>query len=166
MERVVDEWKALACRLTRLLSSRRRYPEVARQKAPRILALVPPGPNRLLLQTVSRDAGWALTLSETAPGIAPGCQSDDPPIIIYDRELSPYDWRDIVRVLAKKSPRPYVILLSPNADTNLWDELQRVGGSDILRTPINRDNMLRALKRAWLLWRNQQQVRSPSQHRL
>jgi FixJ family two-component response regulator len=166
MERVVDEWKALVCGLTRLLSSRRRYPEGARQKAPRILALVPPGPNRLLLQTISRDAGWALTLSETAPGIAPGRQSDVPPIIIYDRELSPYDWREIVHVLAKKSPRPYVILLSPNADTNLWDELQRVGGSDILRTPINRDTMLRAVKRAWLLWRNQQQVRSPSQNRL
>ena len=147
MERVVDEWNA-------------------RQKAPRILAMVPQGPNRLLLQTISRDAGWALTLSETAPGIAPGLQSDVPPIVIYDRELSPYDWREMMRVLAKKSPRPYVILLSPNADTNLWDELQRVGGSDILRTPINRDSVLRAVKRAWLLWRNQQQVRSPSQQSL
>jgi FixJ family two-component response regulator len=72
----------------------------------------------------------------------------------------------MVRDLARKSPRPYVILLSPNADTNLWDELQRVGGCDILRTPINRDKILRAVKRAWLLWRNQQQVRSPSPHSL
>jgi FixJ family two-component response regulator len=72
----------------------------------------------------------------------------------------------MVRNLSRKSPRPHVILLSPNADANLWDELERVGGSDILRTPINRDKMLRAVKRAWLLWRNQQQVRMPLQHRV
>jgi DNA-binding NtrC family response regulator len=166
MERVIDQWKALVYGLERLLASRRLHPAGARQKAPRILALVPQGPDRLLLQTISRDAGWALTLSETAPGIAFGCQSDTPPIIIYDRELSPRHWGEMVRDLARKSPRPYVILLSPNADTNLWDELQRVGGSDILRTPINRDKILRAVKRAWLLWRNQQQVRSPSPYSL
>ncbi len=161
MERVIDEWKALVGGLERLLPERRRHPEEAPHKAPRILALVPQGPDRLLLQALSQDAGWALTLSETAPAIAPGRQSDTPPIIIYDRELSPLHWGEMVRNLSGTSPRPYVILLSPHADTNLWDELQRVGGSDILRTPINRDKTLRAVKRAWLLWRNQQQVRSP-----
>jgi FixJ family two-component response regulator len=161
MERVIDEWKALVRGLERLLPAHRQHPEGARQKAPRILALVPQGPDRLFLQAISRDAGWALTLSETTPGIASGCQSATPPIIIYDRELSPGHWGEMVRDLARKSPRPYVILLSPNIDTNLWDEVQRVGGSDILRTPISRDKLLRAVRRAWLLWRNQQQVRSP-----
>ena len=164
MERVIDEWKALVGGLERLLPARRRHPEGARHKAPRILAMVPQGPDRLLLQALSQDAGWALTLSETAPPIDSGHQADAPPIIIYDRGLSPLHWGETVRNLARKSPRPYVILLSPNADTNLWDELQRVSGSDILRTPINRDKMLRAVKRAWLLWRNQQQVRMPLQH--
>src|ERR1039457_4965954 len=95
MERVIDQWKALVYGLERLVASRLLHPAAAgaaRQKAPRILALVPQGPDRLLLQTISRDAGWALTLSETAPGIAFGCQSDTPPIIIYDRELSPRHW--------------------------------------------------------------------------
>ena len=63
-------------------------------------------------------------------------------------------------VLTKESPRPYVILLSPNVDQNLWDELQRVGGSDILRAPVNREDLLWAVTRAWLLWRGQQNVRS------
>lgn len=164
MERVIDEWKALVCGLERLLPSRRQHHEGTLQKAPRILAMVRQGPDRLLLQDLSRDAGWALTVSETTPAVASERQSDAPPIIIYDRDLSPCHWGEMIRAMARKSPRPYVILLSPNADSNLWDELQRVGGSDILRTPINRDKMLRAVKRAWLFWRNQQQVRAPSQH--
>ena len=51
-----------------------------------------------------------------------------------------------------------MILLSPTTDNNLWDELQRLGGSDIQRTPLNRDKMLWAVKRAWFLWCSQQEV--------
>lgn len=154
-------WKELSCGITRFLFPHSRYPEGARRKPPRILAVVPAGPDRRVLQALARDAGWALTLSET-PIFTLACQADVPPLIIYDRCLSPDHWRDIVRVLAQKSPRPYVILLSSNSDANLWDELQRVGGCDILRTPVNRDNLLWALKRAWLLWHNQQHIRLPS----
>jgi len=89
-----------------------------------------------------------------------------PPIIIYDRELSPYHWHEIVRAFTKTSPRPYVILLSSNADTNLWDELQRVGGPDILRAPVTRDNMAGALQMAWQLWNSHQQLRLPLPNRL
>jgi len=107
-----------------------------------------------------------LTLSETLPSLTSGGPADVPPIIIYDRELSPDHWREIVRTLTKKSPKPYVILLSANTDANLWEELQRVGGSDILRTPVNQDEMLGALKRARQLWHSQMQVRTPNDKRL
>ena len=153
-------WKALSSGLVRLLSLRREYPEDARQKAPRILAILPRGPNQLMLQSLSQDSGWTLTLSETPPDVSSGRPNDVPPIVIYDREQSPEHWRDIVGMLSKSSPRPYIILLSPNSDANLWDELQRLGGSDIVRTPIDRDSLLWAVKRAWLLSRIQQQVRS------
>jgi DNA-binding NtrC family response regulator len=159
-------WKAVSCRLARLLSFHAWCPEGARQKMPRILAIVPQGPNWRLLQAISRDTGWALTVSETPPNLTSGYQADVPPIVIYDRDLSPNHWREIVGVFTKKSPRPYVILLSPNADANLWDELQRVGGSDILRTPVNQGNMLWAVKRAWVLWRIQQHIRLPVSDRL
>lgn len=161
MIKLAGEWRTLVGALAGLLSSRRNRPGGTPQQAPRILALVQGGPSRLLLQSVSRDAGWSLTLHDNSSGIASLCQSGVPPIVIYDRELSPSHWSEMVWALTRKSPRPYVILLSPNADTNLWDELQRVGGSDILRTPVNRDSLMGALKRACQLWRNQQVVRPP-----
>jgi DNA-binding NtrC family response regulator len=150
-------WKAWSGGLARL---------VPHHTAPRIVAIIPHGPIRFLLQSISQDAGWALTLSET-PLISNSARQDDvPPIVIYDRDLSPGRWHEIVGDLAKSSPRPYVILLSRNADANLWDELQRVGGSDILRVPVTRDNMLGALKKAGQLWHSQNQVRLPSTKRL
>jgi FixJ family two-component response regulator len=160
MGKVVDWWNAVSSRFARLLPSRHRLSEDARP-ASRILAIVPQGPIRLLVQAISRDAGWTLTLSDTSPGLVISQSADLPPIIIYDREISPCNWRDVIVALTNQSPRPYVILLSPNADTNLWDELQRAGGSDLVRTPVSRDHLLGDLKRAWLLWQSQQQVRPP-----
>ena len=161
MGKVVDRWNAMSSRFARLLSSRRRLSEGA-QPASRILAIVPQGPNRLLVQAISRDAGWTLTLSDTSPGLILGQSADLPPIIIYDREISPQNWREVVGALTRQSPRPYVILLSPNADANLWDELQRVGGSDILRTPVSRDaSAWGRSKGRGCSGSSQQQVRSP-----
>jgi hypothetical protein len=105
-------WTALSYRFGRLLSWHPRHPEGGRQKAPCIVAIVPTGPIRFLLQSISRDAGWPLTLSETPLITASARRVDVPPIIVYDRDLSPDYWREIINVLAKSSPRPYVILVS------------------------------------------------------
>ena len=160
-------WKALSLKFERLLCPRRIYPDLrtggGKQKTPRILAILPHGPDRLLLQAVSRDAGWTLTFSDTPRNSTEnrtGPWAVAPAIILYDRELSPSHWHEAVGTWAKQSPRPYVILLSTNTDANLWNELQRVGGADIARTPLNRENMLSVVKRAVQLSYSQQQVRS------
>ena len=151
----------MSSRFARLLFSRRVLSEVAKP-ASRILAIVSQGPTRLLVETISRDAGWSLTLSDAASGLIIESATDLPPIILYDREVAPYNWPEALGVLTSHSPRPCVILLSPNADTNLWDELQRAGGCDIVRTPVSSDDLIGAVTRAWMLWQSQQRVRSPS----
>ena len=143
--------------VARLLPTRRGV----REDAPRILAVLAPGPDRSLLQATSRDFGWCLTLVDTPPVR----HAAFAPIVIYDRELASHNWRDVFYVLTKESPRPYAILLSPSVDQNLWDELQRVGGSDILRAPANREELLWAVTRGWLMWHGQQKVRSRPPYR-
>jgi FixJ family two-component response regulator len=120
-----------------------------------VLAFVREGPNRVALRKISADAGLALTCRERA---AP-TELEIAPIIIYDRELSPAHWPQAIHALARKSPRPYIILLSSSVDANLWDELQRAGGCDILRTPLDQEALLGAVQRAWQLWRSLRHVR-------
>jgi FixJ family two-component response regulator len=119
------------------------------------------GPNGRLLGTIAADAGWCLTISETPSAMSFRPGSDVPAIVIFDRRLSPERWTCVVELLAQNSPRPYVILLSPSMDANLWDEVERVGGSDILRDPIDHDRLIETLERAWRVWLSQQQVRNP-----
>ena len=161
MGRVVERWNAMLSRFARWLVSRPMLSEAAKP-ASRILAIVSQGPTRLLVQAISRDAGWSVTLSDTASAFIIQNTTGLPPIIIYDREVDSHTWREAVGLLTRHSPRPYVILLSAYADPNLWDELQRAGGCDIVRTPVSRDHLIQAVTRAWMLWQSQQQVRSPS----
>jgi FixJ family two-component response regulator len=130
--------------------------EQALEEAPGVVAIVSRGRDSDLLGALSRQSGWKLTLSERPDLITSGV----PPVILYDRSLAPSGWSEVIRAWTVKSPRPYVILLSPNTDANLWEELQRAGGSDILRLPLNQDHVLEAVKRAWRVWCNQQHVRS------
>jgi hypothetical protein len=156
MERTFDRWTSRFREFAGKFMPLRGRAQRANEAAPRILAIVPQGPNRLLLESISREAGWVLTVLDT-PDRDPFPASA--PIIIYDRDFRPGGWARAVAALTRPSPRPYLILLSPQANANLWEELQRFGGSDIVRVPLDRERIARSVERAWQVWLNQQRVR-------
>jgi FixJ family two-component response regulator len=163
MESVIDGCKAIFGAISGWFALRLERSKRAGEKKLQILALMPHGQDSQLLRAVARDAGLFVTLSDTATEIVFRRHSDVPSIVILDPLLFPDRWKGIIWMLTRNSPRPYVILLSPTADANLWDELQRVGGSDILRFPIRRDTLIEALERAGQIWRNQQEAHGPLQ---
>jgi len=155
-----DEWRGFQRVLTRCFPRRIQRPARSSPAELRVLALVPEGQNRRVLQAAVQEAGWKLSIADSAAAWrAP--HADVPPIVIFDRELSPHEWGESIRLFANRTPKPYIILLSPSSDTNLWDELYRAGGSEIVRTPIDPGHLLWAVLIAWQLWRTQQFVRSP-----
>jgi len=125
---------------------------------PSILAIVPKGADRTTLDTISRGEGWGLIFEDSLTAASMGMEGT-PPIVLYDCRLPDPDWSRGVRVLSRSASRPCVILISPRCDRNLWDELERAGGSDILRSPIEPEQVLVAVRRAWLLWQSLNHVR-------
>lgn len=141
--------------VVRLLSVGRLHPAKAQLSRPKVLAIVQEGPNQHALQAISEAEDMGVIFSSNCHN-----DLDIPPIVIYERELSPARWSGVIQYFARKWPRPYIILLSSIVDANLWEELQRAGGSDILRTPIDSEDLIAALKRASQLWRSLQRVRA------
>ena len=127
--------------------------------APRALAVMGEGPGRDALQVVFNDAGWKLVVADNS-ALAFARQEKDPlPIILYDRALTERGWRQAVSLFSRLSPRPCVVLLSRSSDKNLWDELVRCGGFDLLRTPVDRDAVIRTVRAGWSIWRNRPKPR-------
>jgi len=151
--KVISQFQAIVSGLRAQLKLRSHLDD--RVQCPAALAIMAEGPGRDALQRVFREAGWRLAIAESSAS-AP---IEPPPIILYERELNACHWRQAVSLLSRLSPRPYVILLSSSSDKNLWDELVRHGGSEILRTPVDPDAVVRAVKSGWSLWRNQQRLR-------
>jgi FixJ family two-component response regulator len=74
------------------------------------------------------------------------------PIIIWDRDLTSGDWRNIVHALASLPQRPCVLLLSRVVDDYLWNEVVRVGGYDVLSKPLKEAEVVRVVRLAWSYW--------------
>ena len=131
------------------------------EKVLKVLAVMPEGPARDALGSMFGALGWTIVFADTpATGIA-SYRATHFPVVLYEREKTGYDWRLVVSVFARLSPPPSVILLSAGADRNLWDEVIRCGGADILRIPFDEAAVTRVVKAGWTLWRNQENLRQP-----
>jgi DNA-binding NtrC family response regulator len=118
------------------------------------------GTDRDRVQAVLRRVGWNLTVTNSLTVGLVHQQKDPHPIILYDRELPQENWREAVSSFTRLTPRPCLVLLSRNTDKNLWDELIRCGGFDLLRTPVEPDALVRTVRAGWSIWFNH---RSPSE---
>lgn len=117
------------------------------------LAVMKEGPDRAELEAVFQDAGWRLDFAASLGAAITSMERNPLPILLYDRELSGTDWRTAVSDLSRLSPRPCVVLLTRSADHNLWEEVVRCGGFDLLRVPVDRMVVLRTIRAGWAIWR-------------
>ena len=137
----------------------------AREENPRTLAIMRPGPERDALQAIFREADWDLAIAESLSFALTSQKTHPFPIVLWERELLDCDWHKAVSVLSGLPPRPWVILLSGHSDKNLWDDLTGFGGSDILRTPLDKEAVVRAIRSGWFLWRHLEQLHRSTRRR-
>jgi AmiR/NasT family two-component response regulator len=134
------------------------------EEHPRALAIMRNGIDRETLQSIFRDAHWELETAETLSSAL--IHRKYPfPIVLWERELKDCDWRQAISLLSDLPQHPAVILLSSRCDNNLWDDLIGFGGSDILRAPLDREDVLRAIRSAWSLWWHLQRLRRATARR-
>lgn len=137
----------------------------AREESPRALAIMRPGPDRDTLQAIFRAADWTLTIAESFSCALTSQKANPFPIVLWQSELMDCDWHKTVSVLSGLPPRPWVILLSGHPDKNLWDDLVAFGGSDIVRTPLDPEAVVCAVRSGWFLWRHLEQLRRSTRRR-
>jgi DNA-binding NtrC family response regulator len=159
MAKVADKFQTVLLRLRGSVPLRSMLDRAFADSAPRALAVMGEGASRDSLQGVFRDAGWKLEVADNSASALARQRKEPLPIILYERELTESGWRHAVSLFSRLSPRPCVLLLSRSSDKNLWEELVRCGGFDLLRTPIDRDAVIRTVSAGWSIWRSRYTLR-------
>jgi len=127
---------------------------VADDDRPRALAVSCRHSEQEALQEAFRAAGWELAIADSVTAALARQKKFPVPIILCGRDFPESDWQKTVLMFTGLQERPWVILLSSRCDQNLWEELTAIGGSDILRTPLNAGAVTRSVKSGWQLWRH------------
>jgi DNA-binding response OmpR family regulator len=84
-----------------------------------------------------RRLRWKLRYAADLPTALVNLQDQSFEVVIYDHDLPGQDWRSAVTTLANTAPSSSILLLSPLGHPELWNEVIRRGGHDMLCKPIS-----------------------------
>jgi DNA-binding NtrC family response regulator len=70
-------------------------------------------------------------------------------ILFMDRDLAESDWKESMADFASFSGVICIVLVSRVVDGNLWNEVVRNGGYEVLAKPLREDDVVRAVRLAW-----------------
>ena len=126
---------------------------------PAILAVVRDKAIADTLRGVIVPGNWPLEVADSVEkGLERGQQRQFTTVII-DKALADDQWSDAVTRFSRLPSQPVVLLLSPEAQPDLWNKLAQCGGYSLLRFPFRLDEAKAAIYGGWLLWNNQEQLR-------
>jgi FixJ family two-component response regulator len=111
---------------------------------PRVLAILASTADRAQLESIFKNADWAIVFADGVP-----LTGDQPPIVLYDRDIPGSDWRQSIQKLAGGPHPRKVILASFVADDYLWEEVIHCGGYDILPKPFRETEVRHVIQFAW-----------------
>ncbi len=129
------------------------FPEVPQpQTATMLLAVSSRREQHVVLKQVFRDTNWELREARTYRDALMVLCHDRMPVVICESCLPDGNWKDILSQVAVLADAPRLIVTSREADERLWAEVLNMGGYDVLTTPFEKNEVTRAVNRAWQSW--------------
>ncbi len=117
-----------------------------------LVALVLGERNRALLSGLAEEHRWVLHFALTSAEAWEILKDRKAQIFLLEREALGTDWRGVIRKVVSGPRLVCAILISDVTDGYLWNEVVMWGGHDVLVTPLREENVLRAIRLAWLYW--------------
>jgi DNA-binding response OmpR family regulator len=117
-----------------------------------LVALVVSERDRALLSHLAAKHRWVIHFARTGGEAWEILNARKAQIILCEREVAGAEWRDVIRKMVSAPHLVCAILISRVTDDYLWNEVVSWGGHDVLATPLHEENVLRAIRLAWLYW--------------
>lgn len=125
-------------------ASTRKSPES--RNAVSVLAVLPDGSEGQAISQIAEREKWHVDIVSTCEVAVERLRMQRFTVILCDRDLPGFNWRDVVEILVANAPRSCVILTSPVNDDYLWQEVIQHGGYDVLTKPFQEDRVVSTIR--------------------
>jgi DNA-binding NtrC family response regulator len=118
----------------------------------RVLAAMHGDSDTRALTQIAGRAKWHVEFAFTHDSAVEMARHQEFSAILYDRDLRLLQgWRDGFQTLAATAPASCLILVSPDKDDQLWQEVIQCGGYDVLTKPFQEKRVVRSVRAACLM---------------
>lgn len=132
-----------------------------------VLSVSPFLQDQALLRAICELAGWKMCTVSTCREAVVCSEAHHPWVVVCESELPDGTWKDLLRVLDRLADAPTLVVTSPRTGDDLWSEVRKMGGCDVLTKPLHREEALPVLGLALLAhqWRCKRADHSPRESR-
>ena len=102
---------------------------------------------------IAQTRRWKLIVSTSWQESAILMRNRTVPVVLLHRSLLEPDWRQALRTILTASARPSALVISPDTSNSFWEAVIRLGGYDVLPTPLSETQVVHAVQAAWKFWR-------------
>src|SRR5690242_3048386 len=93
---------------------------------------------------------WRVLRASSLPGAMQLLRRRQIGVVVCERDLPPYSWKDLLVEIAALPKAPLVIVTSLHADDYLWAEALNLGAYDVLPKPFDAAEVKRSMNMAVL----------------
>lgn len=123
-----------------------------------ILAVFPPGEDRISLDNILDHSNWQLQFTCTLEETQTALRAFPFTVVLSEGRLSDgHCWKDILHALHDMSNPPTLIVADRLADEALWVEVLNLGAFDLLTKPFNAREVLHVVTTACQFCSDQRQ---------
>ena len=106
------------------------------------------------LQHILDHTSWKLWPAYSIVDAVDTVRLNQVAVVITTEQLPDGSWKDLLIQLQCLPTPPAVIVITANAGDQLWSEVLRSGGYDVIPKPLNKFEVFRIVSLAWRQWRD------------
>jgi DNA-binding response OmpR family regulator len=100
--------------------------------------------------SAASSAQWRTEWARTFNRAIEICRSKSPQIVIYDSTLPGVEWGSALDQLSAVSSHPRILLAAPSIDEELWRNVLRRRGYDVVERAATSEQLGRVFRFAWM----------------
>jgi DNA-binding NtrC family response regulator len=105
-----------------------------------------------ILRELLEGSPWQIRESHSLRSAVMLLEEHRIPLLMCERDLHPGSWEELLGQVTDFPNPPCVIVVSRQADEDLWVKALSAGAYDVLAKPFNLSELRRTLSDAWQCW--------------